>query len=520
MQEKVEGSVQKPSGPTSAEGDTFKRDFRFWMIFVSLCSCTLLSALDLGGIGTAAPTIVHALHGGDFSWVAAAYALSSSACIPLSGNLAQLFGRRPIIMGGIVFFAVGSAVCGSAPFFAVLVAGRAIQGVGAGAIQALSSIIITDLVPLRERGLYAGMTGMLWTTGAAAGPFIAGGLAQKATWRWLFYLNLPLSGLAFFVVAIFLRLKRPEGEIREKLSKIDWMPSGNVLIIASTCSCILALTWGGMSGLCATLVYEALWAVNPMIPFVVLSNRTTVAGFIATFVQGMMTLAMGFYLPTWFQSVKGASPILSGLYLLPLSASVSPFAIVQGMIIARTGHYRTVNFVGWILLLLGTGLLITLNAHTSIGLVVLYQLLMGVGFGLLYSTTFAVLAPLPLSVNGPAVAFLTFFRQFSQAWGVAIGGTILQNALKTRIPSSIIIEDHLSSADQLAYAIIPLIPAMPHPLKGQVQDAFLQSLRHVWIAFEICGGVGMATFFVMKTYPLKKNVDGKWGIDRERKAKS
>ncbi|CAA7268857.1 unnamed protein product [Cyclocybe aegerita] len=337
----------------------------------------------------------------------------------MSGNLAQLFGRRPVIMGGIVFFAVGSAVCGSARFFAVLVAGRAIQGVGAGAIQALSSIIITDLVPLRERGVYAGITGMLWTTGAAAGPFIADGLAQKATWRWLFYLNLPLSGLAFFIVAIFLRLKKPEGKIREKLSKIDWI--GNVLIITSTCSCILALTWGGIRfpwssgknlgpliagifGLGATLVYEALWAVDPMIPFVVLSNRTTVSGYIATFVQGMMTLAIGFYLPTWFQSVKGASPILSGLYLLPLSASISPSTIVQGIIIARTGLYRTVNFVGWVLLLLGTGLLITLNAHTSIGLIVLYQLFMGVGFGLLYSMTFAVLAPLPLHGASPSEA--------------------------------------------------------------------------------------------------------------------
>ncbi|KAF9552277.1 MFS general substrate transporter [Agrocybe pediades] len=520
-------------GTKDASSSEFKRDFRFWMIFVALCCCTLLSALDLGGIGTAGPTIVHALNGSDFTWVASAYALAAAAFIPLSGNVSQMLGRRIVILGGIVIFAVGSAVCGSAHNLAVLIVGRAIQGVGAGAIQALSSIIITDLVPLRERGVYAGVTGLIWTTGSATGPFIAGGLSQHATWRWLFYLNLPLSGLALLVVGTFLHLKKPEGSVWNKLAKVDWV--GNVLVMASTCSCMIALTFGGIRfpwssakvlaplivgifGFAITLFYEAKWPKNPVIPLRVLSNRTSSAGYVATFVQGMVTLGVGFYLPTWFQAVKGATPVLSGVYFLPLAATISPSAIVQGIIVSKTGYYRTVNLFGWCITLLGVGLLVSLKHSTSIGLVVLYQLFMGVGMGFLYSTTFPVLAPLPLSDNGAAVAFITFLRQFSQAWGVAIGGTILQNALKSRIPTSVLGQEGVQQSGQIAYAIVPLISGLGDPLKDQVQQAFVDSFRRVWIAFTACSAVGTLSLFVMKNYPLKKTVDGKWGINRDRKS--
>ncbi|KAF9477032.1 iron permease [Pholiota conissans] len=529
----VDASTTAPNQTNAVETE-FKRDSRFWMIFVALCCCTLLSALDLGGIGTAGPTIVHQLNGSDFTWVASAYALSASMFIPLSGNLAQIFGRRPIILGGIITFAVGSAVCGSAKSLIVLIVGRAIQGIGAGTIQALSSIIITDLVPLRERGVYAGITGVIWTSGSAIGPFLAGGLAEKATWRWLFYINLPLCGLAFVAVALFLRLKKPEGRFQDKIFKVDWL--GNLFIMASTCSVMLALTWGGIRfswssanilvplilgivGLACTIYYESRWPEHPVIPLMVLSNRTSIAGYISTFVQGMVTLGIAFYLPTWFQSVKLSSPLASGVLFLPLAVTISPSAILQGIIVSKTGYYRPVNFVGWSLVILGTGLLISLKLSSSVGLVVLYQLLLGPGFGFLYSTTFPVLAPLPLSANGPAVAFVVFLRQFSQAWGVSVGGTILQNALKRKLPESAILgqEQVLTNGQQLAYAIVPLIPTLPQPLQLEVSQAFLESFREVWIAFAICAAIGLCSWFAMKNYPLKKSIDGKWGIDRSKK---
>ncbi|KAF8058204.1 MFS general substrate transporter [Lyophyllum atratum] len=513
------------------------RDMRFWLVFVALCACTLISAIDLAGVGTAAPTMVHDLHGEDFAWVSSAYTLSSAACIPLSGNLAQIFGRRPVIQIGIIVFAAGSAIAGAAPSMVVLILGRgeranaryytlAIQGVGGGIIQSLTSIITTDLVPLRQRGLFTGITGMMWTFGSAIAPFIAGGLSEKASWRWLFYLNLPLCAVTLFVVTVFLQLNAPTETFRAKFFKIDWI--GNAIIVSSACSCMLALTWGGIkfpwssfhilvplilgvAGLAFALFYQARWASQPTIPWIVLSNRTSMSGYFATFISGVVTISLGCG-PTWFQAVQDASPVISGLHFLPWAISITPFAVVQGLLVAKTGRYRTINSIGWCTMLLGLGLLISLKTSTPIGLLVLYQLVMGAGGGLLYSAAFAVLAPLPVTENAAAVALLTFLRVFSQAWGVAIGGTILQNALKRYLPSALLLQ--FPEGAEIAYSIVPTIPTLSEPLKHEVQDAFLRGFRVLWISTEVICAAGAMSVFFMRDVPLRTTVDKKWGLKK------
>ncbi|KAG6919675.1 hypothetical protein DXG01_002618 [Tephrocybe rancida] len=459
----------RPAATDVVEISSPKRDLRFWLVFVALCSCTLLSAIDLAGVGTAAPTIVHALQGKDFAWVFSAYALSSSSCIPLSGNLAQIFGRRPVIQAGIVVFAAGSAISGAAPTMTVLIVGRA--------------IITADLVPLRERGLFTGITGLMWTLGSAIAPFIAGGLSEKASWRWLFYINLPLCGFALAVVTLFLKLKTPTETFRSKFFRIDWI--GNAIIIASACACMIGLTWGGIEhpwssfhvlvplilgvgGLVFALFYEARWAGEPTIPFIVLSNRTSISGYVATFISGMVTINIGFYLPTWFQAVQDASPVISGLHFLPWAVSISGFAIVGGVIVSKVGRYRAI---------------------------------------------FAILAPLPISQNAAAVALLTFLRVFSQAWGVSIGGAILQNALKQKLPPALIRQ--FPDSANIAYSIVPTIPTLPEPLKHDVQTGFLKSFRVLWIATEVMCALGVLSIVFMKDLPLRRTVDKDWGLEKK-----
>ncbi|KIP05681.1 hypothetical protein PHLGIDRAFT_119585 [Phlebiopsis gigantea 11061_1 CR5-6] len=514
------------------------RGTRFWLVYVALCISLLLAALDLGAVGTAAPTIVSDLHGHDFSWVASAYSLSSAACLPFSGKLAQIFGRRPTMLGALLIFAAGSAVSGSATSMSILIVGRAgdvstaIQGVGGGGIQAMSSIVTADLVPLRDRGFFTGITGVIYTLGSVSGPFIAGGLAQDASWRWLFYMNLPICAVAMVVVFLFLQLKTPRDSFREKIMKLDWI--GNVLIISSTTAIILGITWGGIRypwssprvlcplilgvvGLAGALVYEAKWAKQPTVPIVVLSNPTSIAGYIATFLHGIVAITSGFYLPTWFQAVWLAGPVRSGLYFLPISATISPAAIAQGLIVAKLGHYRMLNFAGWAFMLIGMGLFTTLRVGTPMGAFAVFQIIQGLGMGLLYCTYFPVMAPLPLEQNASAVALVTFVRAFAQAWGVAISGTILQNALARRLPAAVLAGTPGGTA--LAYTVIPRIPQLAPALRAQTQQAFCDAMREVWLVMLALCAAGVLTVAVIRDFPLRKTTDRSWGLKEKERAR-
>ncbi|KAJ7709506.1 MFS general substrate transporter [Mycena rosella] len=502
--------------------DPSPRGLHFWLVFVALSCCTLLSALDLAGVGTAAPTIVADLHGVDFAWVGSAYTLSSAALLPLSGNLAQIFGRRPITLLFVLMFAAGSALCGAAPSMTVLIVGRAIQGVGGGGTQSLVNIVIADLVPLRERGMFTAITGMIWSLGSVGGPFIAGSLAQKASWRWLFYLNLPLCVITTITVAFFLNLHTPRGNMWEKLLKVDWMEHSYICLIgllyswpsgggsASWSSAtVLAPLIVGFVGLGISLVYEAKWAAQPTIPAVLYSNRNSLIGYLATFIHGVASIAVTCE-PTWFQSVRTASPIQSGLYFLPMMITISPSAILEGILVAKTGRYRIITLIGWVSMILGLGLFIDLRISTSLGLIIFYQLVLGVGIGFLYATTFIVLAPLPLSKNASAVSLLVFMRTFPQAWGVAVGGAILQNQLRMHLPSSVIAQ--FPDASDLVYQVIPAISGMVSPQKEETEMAFLLSMRLIWIVMAALCGIGLLCMAFVRDIPLARTVDSKWGM--------
>ncbi|THH00042.1 hypothetical protein EW026_g2413 [Hermanssonia centrifuga] len=403
----------------------------FWFTFMAVIMSILLSALDLTAVGTALPTITSDLNGGDdFSWVGAAYSLSSTAFLPLSGSLADIFGRRPVMLGSILFFALGSALAGAAQNMNMLIAARTVQGLGGGGILNLSEIITSDLVPLAERGMYQGMIGLAWAFASAIGPPIGGAFAQKASWRWLFYMNLPLTGIAFGLVWIFLRVRTPEGSIKGKLARVDWL--GNFIVIAGATLAIVGLTFGGIrfpwssAQVLAPLIiglaliglfiwYEAKIPAEPSIPWEVLSNRTSVGGYIGTLIHGLVSIAVVYYLPIYFQAALGKSPIISGVDILPTAMFISAGALVAGATTQILNKYRPQNALGWVFILVGFGILSLLKADSSMGQWVGYQIIVAAGFGLLYpATVFPVLAPLPVERNATALAFFAFVRSFAQ----------------------------------------------------------------------------------------------------------
>ncbi|KAI0648727.1 iron permease [Trametes meyenii] len=506
----------------------------FWLSFVAVIVTNFLSALDMTAVSTAVPTITSELHGGDnFVWVGSAYGLASTAILPFSGRLSDVFGRRPIMLASIAVFFVGSALAGSAKNMNWLIGARTVQGVGGGGIINLASIILADLVPLAERGTYQGILILVWALAGAIGPAIGGSFAEDATWRWLFYLNLPLAGISFVLVAVFLRVRTPEGSMREKLARVDWI--GNFIIIAGTTLALLALTWGGIRYpwgsahvlapliigavlILSFFVYEHFVPQEPTTPLDVLRNRTTLSGNMATFLHGIVTMSTMFYLPVYFQACMAATPISSSVKMLATTLVCAPLSFVCGGVIKKTGKYRPANYVGWALLLVGFGLFTLLKADSPTAMWAGFQVVTAAGIGIIWSSTvFPILAPIPVHRFAAALAFYNFLRTFAQTWGITISATILQNELKKHLPAAF--AARFPAGVEIAYAAIPLVPALPEPLRAEVRAAFAASMAVVWRVMLGISAGGFLTLFLLREVPMHTYTDDRYGLEVPRSAR-
>ncbi|KAJ3473492.1 hypothetical protein NLI96_g12977 [Meripilus lineatus] len=432
------------------------------MVFIAICLALFLAALEHSAVANILPTIVYSLHGTDFVWVSSAYSLAATCLIPTSGGFAEVLGRRPVILCAIGLFALGSALCGSAQNMTWLVAGRAIQGAGGGAIFSLSSIIISDFVPLRERGAYQGFTGLVWSVAAGIGPVVSGALATNGRWRWLFYLNLPISGLAFGLVLVFLPLRIPPGSFRQKISRLDWM-------------------------------------------------------YIQTFIAPISMFATLYFGPAYFQACFAASPIRSAVLSLSASTSIGPSVIISGLSIAITKRYRPQLWFGWILLVVGQGSLSVFRADTALGVYAVLPIVMSIGVGIIYAATyFPVLAPLPVTENAHALALFAYLRYFATVWGVTIGTAVFQNELSKRASPELF--NQLPGGVSVVFSTIPLINSLPDELKVPLRVAFADSLD---VIFQVMAGIamiGLISSLFMEALPLHTQIDERWGLqDHDKK---
>ncbi|KAF7289718.1 MFS general substrate transporter [Mycena indigotica] len=513
--------------PQTTAGATGKRDLRFWGVIAAIMVSAFTSALDLTSVSTALPVITRELHGTQFVWVGSAYALSSTAFLPMSGGVAEVFGRRIVMIAALFFFALGSVLCGAAPSMNFLIVGRTIQGLGAGGLTSLTQIVLSDLVSLKDRGLFSGLLGLAWAIASFIGPVIGGVLADHGAWRWLFYLNIFTSVFAAVLVFLFLRLRTPTGTVKEKLMRIDWI--GNLLVISASSAVIIALTWGGIQypwssprvltplilgtiGLIGFFVYEANVAVNPIVPFSLMSTLTGLSGYLQTFVASIVMIATIYYLPVYFQACHGSSPTASGVDTFGLGFVIAPSNIVAGITIARTKHYRPQLWLSWIIVMIAAGLLSTLHAESSRARTIGYEVFIGVGIGILTTGTyFPVLAPLPVSENAHALAFFIFTRAFGQVWGVTIGAAVLQNYLGRHLPAAF--DGAFPQGTEIAYAAIPLIKTLPPDLAQATREAFASALSVVWLVMIGIAGLGLLTSLLMKHLTLHGETNEKWGVD-------
>ncbi|KZV76656.1 MFS general substrate transporter [Peniophora sp. CONT] len=495
--------------------------FRLFVTMSGLLLAFFAAYLEASVVSTALDTIAAALHANEVVWLGTSYSIAFTALLPLTGGLLDALGRKPIMFAGLVIFTVGSVLAGAAQTMEWLVGARSLSGLGAGVIGTSGMVVLADLIPLSKRGFFMAFIGVVMCMGIGFGPLIGGALSDAGQWRWCFFIVAPLLGAAAIVVLLFFHLPQPDGDIFKKLRGVDWI--GTALVAGGTTAIIIGVTWGGVQApwssgrviaplvvgavsMLAFFAYEFTWAKNPL---VVLSNRTSVSGYVQTFVLSIPYNAILYYLPIYYQAVLGATPTQSGIDLLSLTFTVPPTTIFSGIYISHFKSYRLPIWLGWILLTLGTGLLASLDANSGRGASIGYPAIIGVGIGLVFSSLqFPILAPLEVEMNARALSLHVFLRAFSQTWGIAIGGAVLQSQLVKRLPASVLPTD--ASKTQIAFALIPTIAQLPPSERDAVRVAFADSLSVAWwIMFGITC-VGLVASFAMGNHKMAKKVDKKW----------
>ncbi|MFI6270342.1 MDR family MFS transporter [Micromonospora zamorensis] len=419
------------------------------VVLFGLMIAMMLAMLDNMIVSTALPRIVGEFGGlNHFTWVVTAYVLGTTVSTPIWGKLGDLYGRKSVFLTSVVVFLVGSALCGMAGSgmlggpqdgMVQLIAFRAVQGLGAGGLMVGVMAIIGDLVPPRERGRYQGMIAGIMAIAMVAGPLAGGFITDHLSWRWAFYVNLPLGGIALLVLMTTMHLPKYRTEHR-----IDWLGAG--LLSVGITAIVLITTWGGneydwtspqIFGL-AVLAVLALVAFGlverrvqePILPLALFANRNFALISVIGFLLGFAMFGAMNFLPLYQQTVQGASATNSGLLLLPLMFGMLVVSLVIGRAITRNGRYRAYPIIGGVVMTAGMALLSMLDTDTSKLMSSLYMVVLGVGMGFLMQTSMLIAQnSVEQKDLGAASGAATFFRSIGGSFGISLFGAIFANRL-------------------------------------------------------------------------------------------
>ncbi|KAJ4312032.1 hypothetical protein N0V84_010145 [Fusarium piperis] len=438
----------KPKPETSANDQAFISGGKLALILAALYATMFLVALDRTIIGTAVPRISTEFHALDnISWYASAYLITSSATQLLWGRIYTFYSTKLIFIAAVVIFEVGSALCGAAPNSTAFIIGRAIAGMGSAGIFSGSSVILTQILSLEKRPMYIGMMGSIFGVASIVGPLMGGAFTDNVTWRWCFYINLPIGGAVLAVLFLFLHVPRVTHTETFKRQFIRMDPIGTVLFLPGIVCLILALQWGGASDPWSDGRIIALFVVAGVLllafvgvqvwrqedattPPRIISQRSVACGIVYAMCIGGGMISLLYTLPIWFQAIKGTSAIQSGIDTIPLVLSLVVGAIMSGAIITRTGYYVPWMFVATILTSVGSGLMTTFKTNTGHSAWIGYQILFGLGLGTgMQQPSMAAQTVLSQSDASIGISLMFFSQSLGGAVFICIGQSIFVNYL-------------------------------------------------------------------------------------------